>query len=213
VVIVTEKIRAIEVARADDLRTEVYILECEGGLILIDTGFTPVCLENIGRELEEMRKTWSDIKLVLITHAHGDHIENLPDIMRLIGNAEIMLGEGDVETLKEQTGVVADMGLENMDLFDACGGIEVIHIPGHSEGNLSFYIRSEKMMIVGDTIFENSRGNLCPPPEKYSKDVARATRGIRRLLDYDFDKLLLSHGEKVLYDAKKKVKKLVEEVS
>jgi glyoxylase-like metal-dependent hydrolase (beta-lactamase superfamily II) len=209
VVKITERIRAIEVAEVENLRNEVYVLECEGGLILIDTGFTPVCLKNIRRELEDMGKTWKDIKLVLITHAHGDHIENLTEIIRQGDEIEVMLGEGDVEILKEQTGVVADMGLEDSDLIDACGGIEVIHIPGHSDGNLSFYIRSEKTMIVGDTIFENKDGDLCPPPAKYSKDVVMATREIKRLLNYDFDKVLLSHGKSVLFDAKKKIEKVV----
>ena len=46
-----------------------------------------------------MRKKWEDIKLILITHAHGDHIENLPKVLDLTGGPEVMLGEGDVETL------------------------------------------------------------------------------------------------------------------
>jgi glyoxylase-like metal-dependent hydrolase (beta-lactamase superfamily II) len=206
---VSNRVRSIEVAKADDLSTEVYILECDGGLILIDVGFTPLCISNIGAELVEMGKNWEDIKLILITHAHGDHIENLPRVLKLIGSPDVMLGADDVDSLKEQTGVKADMGLEHGDLISACGGIEVVAVPGHSDGNLSFYLRDEKMMIVGDTIFGDDDGNLYPPPEKYSNDADLAAREIRKLLAYDFDKLLLSHGKNILKKAKGKVEELV----
>ena len=206
---VSNRVRTIEVAKADDLSTEIYLLECDGGLILIDVGFTPLCINNIGAELVEMGKSWEDIKLILITHAHGDHIENLPRVLKLIGNPDVMLGAGDVESLKEQTGVKADMGLEHGDIISACGGIEVVSVPGHSDGNLSFYLRDEKTMIVGDTIFGDDNENLYTPPEKYSKDAGLAAREIRKLLAYDFDTLLLSHGKNVLKNAKDKVEELI----
>jgi glyoxylase-like metal-dependent hydrolase (beta-lactamase superfamily II) len=101
------------------------------------------------------------------------------------------------------------MGLENGDLIGACGGIEIISVPGHSDGNLTYYLRDEKAMVVGDTIFGDDDGNLSNPPAKYSKDVEMAAREIRRLLDYDFDKLLLAHGKNILRNAKEEVEKLV----
>ncbi len=206
---ITDRVRTVEVAKADGLSTEVYILICDGGLILIDVGFTPECLNNIGKELKRIKKEWRDIKMVLITHAHGDHIDNLKRVLELAGGPEVMLGEGDVSSLREQTGIEADMGLEQGDVIDACGGIEVVHVPGHSDGNLSFYLRGEKTMIVGDTIFGDDEGNLYTPPAKYSKDAKRAAREIRGLLNYDFDKLLLSHGKNILKDAKARVEELV----
>ncbi len=207
---ITERVRGVAVSRADGLSTMVYILSCEGGLILIDVGFTPFCLENIEAELRELGETWKSIKLILITHAHGDHIENLPKVLELTGHPEVMLGAGDVEALKEQTGIEADMGLEHGDLIGACGGIEIISVPGHSEGNLTYYLRDEKAMIVGDTIFGDDDGNLSTPPAKYSKDADMARREIRRLLGYDFDKLLLAHGKNILRNAKEEVEKLVD---
>ncbi len=208
---ILEGVRAVELAPADGLETEAYILECEGGLILVDTGYTPRCMENIEAELEEMGKGWGDIKLILITHAHGDHIENLPEIRELTG-AEVMIGEGDLPRLEERTGVRADMGLGDGDVIGACGGIQAIHVPGHSAGNLSFYLRRHGAIIAGDTIFGDEEGNLYAPPEEYCEDVDEATRGLRRLLDYDFDKLMLSHGKNLMRGAKGRVEDLVERV-
>jgi glyoxylase-like metal-dependent hydrolase (beta-lactamase superfamily II) len=206
---ITERIRAVEVSRADGLSTFVYILNCDGGLILIDVGFTPQCFANIEAELKKMKKGWDDIKLILITHAHGDHIENLPKVLEATGYPEVMLGAEDVEKLKDETGVEADMGLEHGDIIGACGNIEIINVPGHSPGCLTFYLQEEKAMIVGDTIFGDDDGNLYTPPANYSNDAEMAAREIRRLLDHDFDKLLLSHGKSIMVGAKKRVEELV----
>ncbi len=64
---VLEGLRTVQIEYADGLDTEVYFLECDGGLILVDVGFTPLCHENIQAELDSMEKTWEDIKLIIIT--------------------------------------------------------------------------------------------------------------------------------------------------
>jgi glyoxylase-like metal-dependent hydrolase (beta-lactamase superfamily II) len=209
---ITERIRCVEVARADGLITQVYILSCEGGIILVDVGFTQLCLNNISAELREIGKVWGDVRMVLITHAHGDHIDNLERVLELAGNPEVIIGEGDEKMLEEQTGVKADAILDTGDLIGACGGIEVVRIPGHSDGNLCFYLRKERALIVGDTIFGDEDGSLYPPPEKYSSDAALAARGLSKLLNYDFDALLLSHGINVLSGARRRVEDLVDAI-
>jgi glyoxylase-like metal-dependent hydrolase (beta-lactamase superfamily II) len=206
--IISNRISAIEIAKADGLDTEVYLLNCEDGLILIDVGFTNLCLKNIENELKSLIKRWEDVKLILITHAHEDHILNLKKIVELTG-AEVMVGRGDSDVLFNETGVRATVELENGDVIDACGGVEVIQIPGHSKGNLSYFLKEEKTVIVGDSMFGDVDGNLYFPPEKYSEDVNKAKLKLIRLLDYDFDRVLLSHGRNILKGGKQKVKDLL----
>jgi len=206
---VMKGLRVVDIAKADGLDTEVYILVCEGGLILVDVGFTPQCLDSIQAELDEMGKTWGDIEMIIITHAHGDHIDNLPQARELTG-AEVVIGEGDEGRLYERTGVKADVVLGHGDFIGACGGVEIVHVPGHSEGNLCLYLRGYRAIIAGDTIFGDSNGNLEAPPEKYCEDVVEASKNLSILADYDFDALLLSHGKNMMADAKEKVLKLIE---
>ena len=201
-------LHAVRVADADGLDTEVYILECEGGLILVDVGFTPECHENIQAELDSMCKKWDDIKMIIITHAHGDHINNLPQVKKLT-EAEVIVGDGDEVQLETRTGVPADMMLDTGDIIGACGNIEIIHIPGHSAGNLSLYLHKYKAIIAGDTIFGDSEGTLEAPPEKYCDDVEAAAKNLSVLENYDFDALLLSHGKNTLTGAKEKVLNLI----
>lgn len=206
---VLEGLRTVEIAKADGLDTEVYILECEGGLILVDVGFTPECHANIQAELDSMGVSWENIKMIIITHAHGDHIENLPQVKELTG-AEVVIGHGDGDALLERTGVKADLEMDHGDIIGACGGIEIVHVPGHSDGNLCLYLRGLKAIIAGDTIFGDSEGNLEAPPEKYCSDVEMAWGNLRTLADYDFDALLLSHGRNTYRGAKEKVLGLIE---
>ena len=202
-------LRAVRIADADGLDTEVYILECDGGLILVDVGFTPECHDNINAELESMEKEWSDIKMIIITHAHGDHINNLPQVRELT-EAEVVIGDGDEKALEDRTGVPADVWLDTGDIIGACGNIEIIRVPGHSDGNLCLLLHKYKALIAGDTIFGDSEGTLEAPPEKYCSEVVMAAKNLSMLADYDFDALLLSHGKNTLTDAKEKVMALID---
>ncbi|MFP3951844.1 MAG: MBL fold metallo-hydrolase [Candidatus Bathyarchaeia archaeon] len=202
-------IHAIKIADADGLDTEVYLIECEGGLILIDVGFTQQCLNSIYSGLEDVGKNWEDIKLILITHPHGDHIDNLPEVLSKTG-AEIMIGAEDIDELEEKTGIRADIGLRTGDTIGACGGVIAIEVPGHSKGNLSFLLPAYETLIAGDTLVGDEEGNLLPPPEKYCEDADEALKNISVLLDYSFNKMLLTHGKNIMDDARSRVKKLVE---
>ena len=58
---ITERIRGVAVSPIDGLSTMVYILRCEGGLILIDVGFTPLCIANIEEALAAVAPGAADI--------------------------------------------------------------------------------------------------------------------------------------------------------
>ena len=208
---ILDGVRAVNLSETDRLDLEAYLLDCDDGVVLVDTGMLPRDMDKIGAELEKMGRTWRDIGLIFITHKHGDHIKNLARVKEVTG-AEVMAGEGDVQDIEVATGVRIDRGLRHGDFFDVCGGIEVIHVPGHSVGNLSLYLRRQRAIIAGDTIFGDERGNIGPPPEKYCLDVRMAESEIKRLLFYDFDALLLSHGKNLLKGGKSRVRMLCEEI-
>jgi len=208
---ILEKVYSIDHSEAKDHSMESWILDCSEGTVLIDGGMTPVHVEELGEELESIDKKWSDIKLILITHKHGDHINNLPQLVKLTG-ASVKAHKLEAPLIKDAVGVDVE-GLENHTVIPYCGGIEIIHVPGHSEGNSSYYLKKHKAIIAGDTIFGDEDGNLMPPPERYCLDVEQATAEMRRLLDYDFDFLIYTHGKDLLKDAKRQVKSLVEKTS
>lgn len=187
---------------------ECWILDCKEGLILIDGGMTPQHVDNIAAELAKMKKTWRDIRLILVTHKHGDHTKNLPKLVELTG-APVKAHKLEAPLIEKAVGVKVE-GLEDGETIPYCGGIETVWVPGHSEGNACYYLKKHKTMIAGDTIFGDEKGNLTAPPEKYCLDAKRAAKEIDRLLKYDFDNLRYAHGKDIIGGAKEKVKELVE---
>jgi glyoxylase-like metal-dependent hydrolase (beta-lactamase superfamily II) len=187
---------------------ESWILDCGEGVVLVDGGMTEQHVQNIGNELSSIGRKWGDVKLILITHKHGDHINNLPRLVELT-DAPVKSQRLEAPLIKKATGVDVE-GLEDREVVPVCGGVEVIHVPGHSEGNCSYYLRRHRAVIGGDTIFGDLEGNLTPPPERYCLDVEQATREMRRLLDYDFDAFIYTHGKDIMKDAKRRVRELVE---
>ncbi len=208
---IIEGIRCISLSSEDGLDLKVYLLDCPEGLVLFDTGHMPEDIEAIGEEIEGMGRGWGDVKLILLTHKHGDHISNLARLKELTG-AAVASGEGEMGEIEAETGVKVERGLRHGDYIDLCGGIEAIHVPGHTVGNLSYYLFRQKAIIAGDTIFGDEDGNLYPPPERYSLDADAARRELKRLLFYDFEILLLSHGRNLLRDARRRVRALCEEI-
>jgi glyoxylase-like metal-dependent hydrolase (beta-lactamase superfamily II) len=187
---------------------ECWALDCTEGVILIDGGMTPQAIDNIATELKTMKKGWKDVKLILVTHKHGDHTKNLPRLKELTG-APIKAQKLEAPLIEKAVGVKVE-GLEDGEVVPYCGGIEVIWVPGHSEGNASYYLMKQKAIIAGDTIFGDAEGNLTPPPEKYCLDAKRAAKEMERLLRYDFDHLLYTHGKDIIGGAKTRVKELVD---
>jgi glyoxylase-like metal-dependent hydrolase (beta-lactamase superfamily II) len=205
---ILENIYSIDHSDAKDHSLESWLLECVEGIILIDGGMKPQHLDNIKTELRSIEKDWYDVKTILITHKHGDHIKNLPKLVELTG-AQVMSHELESPLIKEAVGVEVQ-GLKDHALLPWCGGIEIIHVPGHSEGNSCYYLLKHKAIVAGDTIFGDVEGNLTPPPERYCLDVEQATKEISRLLDYDFEIFLYTHGKDIMENAKDVVKALVE---
>ena len=206
---VLENVYSMDHSEAGDHSLETWILDCKEGVVLIDGGMRENAVDNIGRELKSIGRGWKDVRLILVTHKHGDHVKNLPRLVELTG-APVKAEEHEAPLIEAAVGVKVGK-LKNGQVLSFCGGVEVVHVPGHSEGNACYYLKKQRVLIAGDTIFGDPQGGMIPPPEKYCLDVKQATKNISRLLDYNFDYLLITHGKDVMGDAKRRVQELVEE--
>ena len=208
---ILEGLYSIDHSDKKDHSLETWVLKCDEDVVLIDVAMNPADLENITNELSSFKKTWDDVKLILITHKHGDHVKNLPRVKELT-NAPIKAHKLEAPLIEKAVGVKVE-GLDDKETISFCGGIELIWVPGHSEGNSCYYLKSRKAIIAGDTIFGDPEGNLEVPPAKWCLDAKQATAGIKRLLSYDFQYLLLTHGKDIMEGAKEKVNELVKKTS
>lgn len=91
------------------------------------------------------------------------------------------------------------------------GGIWAIHLKDQkSPGESALFIdRGKGVLIVGDALIGQPPGSVrLLPAEKYS-DVQKAQNGLRRLLKYNFDSLLVGDGASILVGGKQQVEQLL----
>jgi hydroxyacylglutathione hydrolase len=121
-------------------------LVAEGG-----TGF----LIDAGGPVAPLLDAGVDITHVLLTHHHGDHVQELGDVLERFPDAQV-LAHPD-EAVMGRTGTIGDG-----DVVEAAGlQVSAIHTPGHTSGMLSFQVGDE--LFTGDTLFKGSVGGVRAP--------------------------------------------------
>ena len=124
------------------------------GSVLVDAGAAPDMIEPYR----------DDIRTIVLTHCHYDHIAHLKEIRDMCGGPEICIHKLDAPGLTDQSmnlsmmfgerdlGIRADVHLSD---GDEIGGLKVIHTPGHTPGGISLYNGDEMVLFTGDTVFSD----------------------------------------------------------
>ncbi len=147
-------------------------------LSLIDAGLMGKGSYKI-QSIQEMGVSLEDIKRIIMTHTHLDHIGCLAEIRERIPWAELWVHTQEAEALEQgdermvygmemfktmcqmqydlKPGAFTfqvDRKLQGEETLDI-GGMnwEVLHIPGHSPGGIALYHRANKILIPGDVVY------------------------------------------------------------
>lgn len=157
------------------LATNCYLLYCEQTLetAIIDPG------ANADYILRTVSKENLVPVCIINTHGHADHIGANADIKNA-AKIPLMIHRDDSEMLTDQNknmsvyigkGFVsppADKELVDGDIIKVgTGDITVIHTPGHTKGGIC--LKTEEILISGDTLFAESIGRTDFPGGSYSQ--------------------------------------------
>ena len=206
--------------------SNVYIIPGDA-TTLIDAGF-PLDERRIVKALDG-----NQLGLMVATHYHIDHVGPISRLKERFGgevaahSADAGVMEGTIpyrlykldplrtvyykvlSPLYQYEFVQVDRWLEDGNILDVLGGLEVIHLPGHTEGSIALYQPERGILFSGDTI-RNEKRILEGPPPNFSIGIKEAFRHIRdKVLERDFDVLLPGHGEPVTSGARQGVERLV----
>ena len=147
--------------------------------ILIDP---PHCPEAALDEIEQRGAP----KAILLTNK--DHIRQAEAYAGRF-RAPILIHQADAPLLAGRIGGVFKHG------DDLPGGAHAIRIPdSKSPGETAFLIRRANAVILGDALIGRPEGQLNLLPAERLADVTRAREGIRVLLKYSFDGVLVGDG-------------------
>lgn len=104
--------------------------------------------------------------------------------------------------------VQVDMCLKDRDSFSWFGGIEIVATPGHMPGHISVYLKRSKTLISGDALIVENDKLMIPYPQ-YTLDIDNAKKSIKKLLNYEIDRIICYHGGTYIKDIKESLQSII----
>ncbi len=161
--------------------TYLVVNETASEGVLIDAGI------NASEILGYLDKNVVELKAILLTHGHPDHLFGLKEIADATG-AACYMHPLDSQLLEHIPPMLLNMlGLEKLDLPDVLHPLEdgqelelagmnfkVLHTPGHSQGSVCFL--TDQVLFAGDLIFHGSIGRTDFPGGSMA-ELVRSVKG------------------------------------
>jgi metallo-beta-lactamase class B len=199
-----------------------YLITTPEGHILINSGLA-ASVPMIREHIETLGFKLTDIKIMLATHAHYDHVAGFAELKKLTG-AKIMMNAHDAPVLADGgqsdyvfghkgptfAAVRADALLRRHDTV-YLGGMKIValHTPGHTKGATSFLFdvkddkRTYKVLIANmPTVLDDTKLSGMPTYPDVAKEYAYTFDLMRSL---QFDLFLASHAAQFKMHSKHKL--------
>jgi glyoxylase-like metal-dependent hydrolase (beta-lactamase superfamily II) len=151
-----------------------------------------------------------------LTHAHPDHQGSSHAICERLG-IPLWCGQADIPAMETPGGIRNTKAPGWLNFLyehlwtgpphpvaraltegDEVAGFTVLDTPGHSRGHVSFWRESDRVLIVGDVLFNVSALTGMPglhePPELFTPDPARNRASARRLAALEPALACFGHG-------------------
>ncbi|MBA3494155.1 MAG: MBL fold metallo-hydrolase [Gammaproteobacteria bacterium] len=99
---------------------------------------------------------------------------------------------------------------EALRIGEPIGPLEIVGVPGKSPGEIALHWGARRVLIVGDAVIGHPLGYCGLLREQVMDDPVRLRQSVRKLLDLDFDTLLVGDGVSILEGAKDRLRELVQ---
>ena len=173
------------------------------------------------------------VDCIICTHCHGDHIGNLAQLKEEL-RVSVAAHRNDIPIIEGKESLPkpkmvpeelyhhfdckpceVDIPLEDGQRFNE--EIDIIHMEGHTRGSICLLVKGIAL-ITGDSLLgkgasgANTPNKLNPPSKDVCVDWDMGVRNLKKLMDYQFESLLPSHGETIKNGAKRELELLIKEL-
>lgn len=177
----------------------------------VETGATAVVDPSLPEESLIEKLNGKDVKYILLTHGHFDHICGAKLVKEKTGakvvihkDDEGLLSDGDKNLFNESCKgyvlpvVEADIAAEDgTELEFGNSKITVMHTPGHTLGGVCYLLKEEKIMFSGDTLFKLCAGRT----DFYGGNGRQELRSLAKIGELEGDyKVYPGHEEDTTLD-------------
>jgi hydroxyacylglutathione hydrolase len=177
-----------------------YLIQ-DAGCIMIDGG-SPGQAEVFRQALATLSLDPSDIKLVVLTHGHWDHIASAQAIQSITG-ARLALHRLEKDCLEQSlfmpsvhippAKVDVVLGDETLSLAEYGIPGKIVPTPGHSRGSVSVVLESGDA-FVGDLAMAEFPMRLSPGFPIFAEDMRQVRQSWQALLDGGVKTIYPAHG-------------------
>ncbi|MFF5078340.1 MBL fold metallo-hydrolase [Actinoplanes sp. NPDC000266] len=176
-----------------------YLLIRGGEAAVVDLG-TAGSGGAIGSALTAAGSGWGQVKHVILTHQHQDHVGGLPDVEPQV-KAAFYAGRDDVGSI-----VNAQQELKPLADGDEVFGLQIVGTPGHTLGHISVFDPSTGTLVAGDAL--RTTEGLTGSDPQYTADLDQAAASVKKLAALDVKTILPGHGEPLTDGAAGALRKL-----
>jgi glyoxylase-like metal-dependent hydrolase (beta-lactamase superfamily II) len=203
-----------------------FLIAAGSELALVDTG-SPGNAGRLVLAVEALGHQIEDIRHIVITHSHPDHVGNLAELKRLTGapvymhplEAAVVRRETPMRAIRPAPGVIrrlvfrlfiapnlratlplvtVEHELLDGDELPIAEGLRAVHVPGHCGGHLAYLSpRHGGLVFTGDAAANMLGLGLSLGYE----DLEVGLRGLAKLSRLRFRTACFSHGPPILRDA------------
>jgi len=172
-----------------------YAFRSSEGLIVID----PAIMKDA--DMDELQKLGTPAHIIL---TNKDHERMAYDLQNRF-DAKIHIQNNDAPLLKQSP----DYIFEDGDILP--GGLRAINVSNNkSPGETALLLpRGKGILFIGDAIIGWPKGEFSLLPTAIYKNPQKAKEGIKTLLDYDYDTVLVGDGESVLENGKEAINRFL----